>query len=273
MTGKLIKYEIRSSCKLIAIIWAALIVASLLFSFTGDHFMNIMLEGFSNSAAASIMTLLTGILYFALFMAMMAVSVMVIIMRFYKGLLGDEGYLMHTLPVKPWQLITSKGIVSVGVLTVSVIVGIISIMILGGIADPSGLSSMLRGLANDLGEDPFRILILIEAIVIVIMSLLKSIYQVYAALAIGQLTGKHRILLAFGAYVGISIALSIITFAVTLISAECGIANWIDEMFRDGQRTMLSQLGMLTVFLFTLLQLAAFHVVTERILTKKLNLQ
>ena len=68
-------------------------------------------------------------------------------------------------------------------------------------------------------------------------------------------------------------ALSIITFIFTWISAECGVANWVDEMFRDGQRTMLSQLGMLTAFLFTLLQLAAFHVVTERILTKKLNLQ
>lgn len=272
MTGKLIKYEIRSSCKLIAIIWAALIVASLLFSFTGDHFMNIM-PAFSNSAAASIITLLTGMLYFALFLAMMAVSVMIIIMRFYKGLLGDEGYLMHTLPVKPWQLITSKGIVSVGVLTVSVIVGIISIMILGGIADPSGLSEFLRGIGRELGQEPMKILILIEAIVLIIMSLLKSIYQVYAALAIGQLTGKHRILLAFGAYVGISITLSIITFAVMLISAECGIADWIDGLYRDGQSDLLIQLSMLGIFLFTLLQLAAFHVVTERILTKKLNLQ
>lgn len=273
MTGKLIKYEIRSSCKLIAILWAALIVASLLFSLTGDHFMAIMPEGFSSSAAASIMALLTGILYFALFIAVMAVSVMIIIMRFYKGLLGDEGYLMHTLPVKPWQLITSKGVVSVGVLTVSVIVGIISIMILGGIADPAGLADVLRGIADELGKEPMKILILIEGIVIVILSLLKSIYQVYAALAIGQLTGKHRILLALGAYVGISMAVSIITFIFTWIFAECGVMKWIDDMFQDGQNDMLIQLGLLGAFLFTLLQLAAFHVVTERILTKKLNLQ
>ena len=28
--------------------------------------------------------------------------------RFYKNLYTDEGYLMHTLPVKPWMLIVSK---------------------------------------------------------------------------------------------------------------------------------------------------------------------
>lgn len=273
MTGKLIKYEIRSSCKLIAILWAALIAASLLFSFSGDRFMYMMPEEFSGSAAASIMTLLTGMLYFALFIAVMAVSVMIIIMRFYKGLLGDEGYLMHTLPVKPWQLITSKGVVSVGVLTVSMIVGIISIMILGGIVDPPGLSYVLRSLADELGKEPMKILILIEGIVIVILSLLKSIYQVYAALAIGQLTGKHRILLALGAYVGISMAVSIIALIFTWIFGECGIGNWIEEMLREEKHNMMMQLGILTAFLATLLQLAAFHVVTERILTKKLNLQ
>ena len=32
MTGKLMKYEIKSSMKLMAVIWAALIAASLLFS-------------------------------------------------------------------------------------------------------------------------------------------------------------------------------------------------------------------------------------------------
>lgn len=36
MTGRLIKYEIRSSIKLMAVIWAALIAASLLFSVSSN---------------------------------------------------------------------------------------------------------------------------------------------------------------------------------------------------------------------------------------------
>lgn len=40
--------------------------------------------------------------------ALFVLTMIVIIQRFYKGLLCDEGYLMFTLPVKPWQLIATK---------------------------------------------------------------------------------------------------------------------------------------------------------------------
>ena len=36
-----------------------------------------------------------------------------ILQRFYKNLLSGEGYLMHTLPVRPWQHIASKLIAAV----------------------------------------------------------------------------------------------------------------------------------------------------------------
>ena len=45
-------------------------------------------------------------------MALGAYTCVVTIQRFYKGLLGQEGYLMFTLPVKNWQLVFSKALVS-----------------------------------------------------------------------------------------------------------------------------------------------------------------
>ena len=47
-----------------------------------------------------------------------------------------------------------------------------------------------------------------------VLSLLKSIYQVYASLAIGQLQlGKHRILLSLAAYIGLSTAVTVFFIA------------------------------------------------------------
>ena len=134
MTGKLIKYEIRSSIKMMAVIWAALIAVSVLFSLSINFLSDLVIDsGNGINTIVGIVEIITGIMYFAVFVALVVATVVMIILRFYKGLLGDEGYLMHTLPVKPWQLITSKGIVAAIVVIGSIIIAFLSIMILAGI--------------------------------------------------------------------------------------------------------------------------------------------
>ena len=44
--------------------------------------------------------------------AVMIVTLIIIIQRFYKNLLCDEGYLMNTLPMSVWKNITSKLVVA-----------------------------------------------------------------------------------------------------------------------------------------------------------------
>ena len=96
-------------------------------------------EGASQGAntLVSIVGTITGFMYISIFIALVAATVIIVILRFYKGLLGDEGYLMHTLPVKPWQLITSKGLVAAGVVLLSIIVAMVSLAILAGLSSLS----------------------------------------------------------------------------------------------------------------------------------------
>lgn len=275
MTGKLIKYEIKSSIKLIAVMWAALIAASLLFSLS-QNLMERTMEGSSDgfSTLMSIIELVTGFMYILVFIALAAATVIIVIMRFYKGLLGDEGYLMHTLPVKPWQLIISKGIVAAGVVFVSVIAAMLSLGILTGLNSLSIIPDVFGSMAEAIKKEPELLLIMIEALILVVISLLKSIYQVYASLAIGQLAGKHRIILSLGAYIGLSTAVTIFFMALAMISSRFSIGTWLiswegtsEDVFALGQAT----LGIM--FLLTALQLVAFHIITERILSRGLNLQ
>ena len=61
---------------------------------------------------------------------MFVATLIVVIQRFYKSLLGDEGYLMFTIPVKAWQNILNKLLVSMLWTFTSTVIGFGSILIL-----------------------------------------------------------------------------------------------------------------------------------------------
>ena len=275
MTGRLIKYELRSSIKLMGVIWAALIVTSFLFSISINFMGNIMRSSSIASTLINLFQGITGMLYIAVFIATAAASVVIIIMRFYKGLLSDEGYLMHTLPVKPWQLITAKGVSALIIVCASVIVSILSIMILAGTGSFGAIVEFCDLIREMFREEPKVILVAAEFLGLAILSLLKSIYQIYASLSIGQLVGKHRILLSLGAYVGINIVITVLAVLIMMLLDVTGALNgWsslslntVNDMLNAGQAV----LGFFAAV--TVIQLAAFHVITERILSLRLNLQ
>ena len=277
MTGKLMKYEINSSMKLMAVIWAALIAASLLFSLSLHVLTDIAVErpGGGISFAIGIFEFITGLMYFAVFVALIVATLVIVIMRFYKGLLGDEGYLMHTLPVKPWQLITSKGIIAALIVMISVLVAFLSILVLAGVSGLETIPEMFGALGAIWEEEPRMVLVIVEAIILLVLSVLKSVYQIYAALAIGQLANKHRILLSLGAYIGISMIMSILFLLIVAASDSVGTISWLSVFIanNDSDPFAISQMAIGIMFVLTAVQLAAFHVVTERILSLKLNLQ
>lgn len=275
MTGRLIKYELRSSIKLMGVIWAALIVTSFLFSISINFMGNLMIRSSIASTLINLFQGITGMLYIAVFIATAAASVVIIIMRFYKGLLSDEGYLMHTLPVKPWQLITAKGVSALIIVCASMIVSVLSVLVMAGTGSFGAIVEFCDLIREMFREEPKVLLVAAELIVLVILSLLKSIYQIYASLSIGQLAGKYRILLSLGAYVGINIVITVLTVLIMMLLDVTGaLSGWssvslntVNDMLNAGQ-TVLGFAAAVTV-----IQLAAFHVITERILSLRLNLQ
>lgn len=276
MTGRLIKYEIKSGMRLMTVIWAALIAASILFSISIHVLGNIFHDGTPGLGVfLAIVEIVTGLMYFAVFVALIVATLMIVIMRFYKGLLGDEGYLMHTLPIRAWQLITAKGIVAAMVVIISVITAFISLMILAGGGGIGMLPAVWDFMGRIWDEDPRYILVMAEVIILIVLSVLKSIYQIYAALAIGQLANKHRILLALGAYIGMSMLVSAIFMTLAVVADNVGFMGWLGTMFADVENDVfsVSQMAVASFFLMTAVQLAAFHVITERILSLRLNLQ
>ena len=100
--------------KQFAFIWPAALVMALLNRFTIGSLdsSDVTRELFSGVAM---------LVYVAILIALFVIALIFIIQRFYLGLLGDEGYLMFTLPVRPWQLIASKAICALVASTVSIL--------------------------------------------------------------------------------------------------------------------------------------------------------
>ncbi len=286
MTGKLIKFEFRSSFRFLVIIWAALLAMTILMcilvSVSGlrsyDQFIHSM---GALMVVSGIVKAVSALLYGALFASLVVLTIGIVVMRFYKGLLGEEGYLMHTLPVKEWQLITAKGVVAACAVIGSMLVGMISILLLSNSGGTHFLGELIANLNRVVTADPKLLLIAVEFLILCVASLLKSIYQIYAAISIGQLVNRHRVLASLGAYLGISIVL--MTLAGILFSSFSQSNMWYQfSIWIESHSAAIPQEGlsgsapsqvvMLVLFLMTAVQLAAFHVVTERLLTKKLNL-
>ena len=99
MLGKLMKYELKACGRIFVPLYVAILVVAAIIGV------------FSNTESFQVASILIFILM-ALFIGLMVVTIVLIIQRFKKSLLEDEGYLMFTLPVSIKNLILSKYLTS-----------------------------------------------------------------------------------------------------------------------------------------------------------------
>ena len=125
MLGKLLKYDFRAMWKQFSVIWLAALVIALINRFT----LPFNRKG-GLGAENELLAVITITVFIGVMCAMFVVAMVFVLTRFYRGLLGDEGYLMHTLPVKTWQLVLSKLLCAIVVTTVNVVVSILAMFLM-----------------------------------------------------------------------------------------------------------------------------------------------
>lgn len=268
MLGKLLKYDFRSMGKQFAFIWPAALVLAFLNRFTLGSIDN-------NDTIQELFSGIAMLVYVSILIALFVIALIFIIQRFYKGLLGDEGYLMHTLPVRPWQLIASKAICALVASVVSVIVAVLSILVLV----PGALTGMFDFWPQffaAIGREGFNgFLLLVELLLLLLVSSLTGFFQLYLAMAIGHLFGKNRIALSVVAYIAIQTVLNtVITVPLAVVGEWAGeqINYFLADTFENNAWAVIHG-GLWLLILGTAVIGAAFFFGTEYILRKKLNLE
>ena len=134
MLGKLIKYEFKATYKFMLMLYGILLALSLMLSVGLRLNVQDVINSFTNRFNIGGLIMMIIAVMFMILFAIISASVLCgmffySIVRFKNNLLGNEGYLMHTLPAKESDHIFAKLIVSV----IWTIAGVFALMISYGL--------------------------------------------------------------------------------------------------------------------------------------------
>ena len=266
MLVKLIGYETKAFGRIMLPLYGAMLAFAL---FTGLS-LRFMPEDFTSGLPGVLIFMLYGILM----MSIVIMTCVLSVTRFYKNLLGVEGYLMFSLPTDTASLIASKIISVVIWSTLSTITGILAIALTvlgaGGIVpfrdvwdfftSPDFIENLGTGLTAT-----------VLFLVMMILGAAASITRIYAGIAIGHQFGEHPILMSVVALIGFNIIGTTLSGILHGIGLYSGLFDSIQQIFEsDTVRALyLAQGGSI---LFMAVQIAFFGAITWVLLDRRLNL-
>ena len=263
MLGKLLKHEIKATSREYLLLYGAFLIITIfnkIFLEVNTGRRNTMISIFQNIFMAA---------YVLMCMTIFIVTIILIIRRFYKNLLGDEGYLMFTLPVKTYELILSKLVISLLWFVLSFVVFIFYIVILLSGHDFFREIFYFFDEYTQIFEESFGTIVLF--IVMALVSGIFSILMYYLSMAGGQLIGKYRIVGAIGIYFALSFIIQILSTCIMLgidVPNNFFISTPSYQFFLQFFNKIL-----VTYTVMELILSAIFFVLTNYILSKRLNLE
>ncbi len=269
MLRKLLKYEFQATGRVFIPLYGALFIIALI----QRVFLKFNLHNMS-SLGLEILSLIVPTVFGVMICAVLVVTFVMMIQRFYKNLLGREGYLMFTLPVSTSKLIWSKLIVIMVWTILSIIAAVLAFAIV--FLDSYSLGQIIADfIANARMLLKYHLIVsALEIMITLIVGTASSILSIYLSMAIGQLANKHKVLCSVGAYIGISIIINNIILAIIAETANTVIGRSIyGTLFINLDEIQAGNVFVLMVIAFLIIQAAVYFLITKHILTKKLNLE
>ena len=278
MLRKLMKQEFRATARLMLPLYLAVILLGV-----GSKFAEMVLNsadaggvlaGFGMPGQISSILDVIGVIVIAGFVlaliAAFAVAFVLMILRFRNNLLGDEGYVMFTLPVSVHQLVWAKLIVSLVWFVGAVVVdGIAILLVLLG--DEVTLSEAFRAIGiffsqftpADVGH---LVGYSVELILLGVVLCFGICLEFYAAMSIGHSFARHKGLLSVAFFFVIQAA----TQVLSSIPLLAGDSLDVDLAFTNAGMVHAVLIGILLV---NIVYAAVLYFITTYMLKNRLNLE
>ena len=269
MLIKLMKHEFRATARIMGPLYLILLAVALGFNFSAR-----LMD--SSSFVLNMMAALIVMAYVVAVIAVFVVAFILMLQRFYKNLLGDEGYIMFTLPASVHQHVWSKLIVSAVWFIATGVVVILSAFVaafnVSFLTDLAGIFPKFFQQLNAyyaVNGTAF----LLEFLALMLVCCMSFSLQFYAALAVGHSFANHKM------------ALSVLFFFVFqfVVQMVCGtllvtLSNGPLQHLLAGLNFQVSgmaaiHVAMLGMIVLAVLYGAVFYVVTTITLKKRLNLE
>lgn len=299
MLGKLIKHEWKATWKFPTLISLFVVILTLLgiWSFKMPFWTKLLSANFEKFTFFDLSAIAILIMYFIYIMIAIYAIMIYFSIRFYKNMYTDEGYLSHTLPVKPSAHIISKTLISGTWYLAATVLMLGSMMWLlfaffGTITKGVGLTEAemaeiglvfsfteVNRAFEQISGMPFWVFVLL-LVLITIISCYSSMLIIYVCISIGQLFKKHKVMASILTYLVVTTVMSMV-LSIAMIPATF-------SMMLDGRYFELMEspdiiTGMIApyalmspIFVISLIATIVFTVVsyfvTEYIMRRKLNL-
>ena len=268
MLGKLLKHEFRATGRIMLPLIAAELLVSVLAGLSVRG-----LARMQNMSFLRVLNVMTLLVFGLGLFAIAVVAFVLMIQRFYKSLLRDEGYLSMTLPVTVDMHIWAKLLTSFAWFAAVGLLSMAAILLVMRIGTDMSWASFY-GIEWD--ESVFNFerigggsiaLYILESVLLAFLYAAATCLHCYAAMAVGCSASDHKLLLSFVAYFLMGMALSVVTNALAF-SILPHTDVWIDSM---GPAAAIHAAMGVNILIAAAL-FALYYFVTRYFLKNKLNL-
>lgn len=285
MLNKLLKYEFKATARFFVPVYGifAALLAMQRLSMLVVHWA----EGYSLPFMDTIFNLFTGMISFVAVLAVIGLFVcpfLYSIIRFWKNMTGDEGYLTHTLPVTAGQNVLAKLLTACVWEIVSLLIALGCGLLYWLSIDAESITEAFRAFLQDwakldgdirLWTVLFCVLVLVSAF----FQFMQNLLAAYSAMSLGQSASKHKLLASGGVYIGFAVVSSTIVQVLSLAV----LIGFGDNFMNTAMQTtnvltagllffkFMNSVLLLSIVLYALLCLLHFFL-SRYFLTKKLNL-
>ena len=274
MLGKLLKHEFKATARTMLPMFGVVVLLSVL--------ANLGFARIADSESGAL-DILFGLFIFAFFLGLFTMGIMsmvVMIQRFYKNVLGDEGYLTLTLPVNVHEIVWSKLIVSFVWFLVTGLIAMAAVFIavftltyteLGEMfQNMPSFGEMMRMFFEETGVTPLQLTgAIAQFAAMIILSSLTGCLHFYAAMALGHSFSNNKVLLSVVFFIAISFVFSFISSLLGIFVE--GLAMTVTVEAGSSVMTTLQELS-LGSMIYTLIEGVILYLLTTYCLKHRLNL-
>lgn len=265
MLGKLMKYEWKATWKLLLSANALTFVMTIL-AWCMVKILDRSGGDFAMMDFTAVMVLFT---YAGSMFAVSVGTAIYLIHRFYTSTYGDQGYLLHTLPVDTHHIIVAKILVSTAWVMINILSIYLSVIFLFA-SSSEVFDSMMRGMKDTiefLGAQKITIFTVIMTLIAFIFSVFAKVLKVGACISLGQLSSNHKLMLSFAWYVAIYVVERVVygIYFALQITFYRGLSNTHYTSIFDNQWE--------TSLIAGIISCVVYYLLTWYVMSRKLNLE
>lgn len=266
MFGKLMKHEWKATYKIMGLINVLMIAVTV--------FGMIMLQTswIKQDEFGYVGSICVGCYYITLITVTVVANIFLII-RFYKNLYSNEGYLMFTLPAKASGLLNAKLLTGTIWYVITSLMCVISVLLLAGTfaeVDAESIRFVLRLIPSD-NVGQFIILAVLIALIF-IASCVEKLVSYYFCLSLGQLSNKNKIACSVIAFIVLNFSIGMLSNVLGVFFTIGGGAIGIDRLLSSHPFEAAVTIAGIILLLLCIASLI-FYVITLKIMKNKLNLE